>query len=74
MSERKLGLSPDRYIAQAEILRTFRIGRATLWRWRRDGRFPRPIRRIGRAARRPAEAWDIYGTKIRPGTGHEGTL
>lgn len=44
----------DRYVWAGEILRRFQVCQATLWRWKKEGKFPQPDIHIGKR-----QAWKL---------------
>ena len=41
-------VTEDPYLWCTDILRRFRITDGTLWRWKKEGKFPQPDLRIGK--------------------------
>lgn len=43
-AEAPIDLQTDRYLRERQLLELLPITDSTLWRWIRDGKFPRPVK------------------------------
>lgn len=57
------------YLTDRDVAQIFRVSRSTVWRWSREGRFPRP-RKFGPGCARWSQAdVDAHAAKSPPATG-----
>jgi prophage regulatory protein len=48
------------YLSDKSLAKRFSVCRTTIWRWCREGEFPKPVKLVGATRWRPAEieAWE----------------